>query len=510
MIRQIIRGINMGDTGSVCIIGAGVAGLVSAKVFSQDGFRITIFEKEPTLGGVWAPSRAYPGLGTNNPRETYVFSDFPYPTRTAEFPSAQEVRDYLEAYVDRFHLRSDLRLATEVISVSRPDLAEDSPGRFRVEVCKVGGDSSPEVHEFDFVVVCNGVLSDPYIPNFPGSERFSGAIIHSSQMPDREALEDQRVAVIGAGKSAMDCAAVAAHNARSCTLVFRRPYWMLPRYLFGKRIDRQVFNRITEILTFPAYHTLSRPERVLRKIGRPLAPILWLFWRLQCRVVARQARMPAKMVPDAPIHCYFYHQGIGTELYECVQQGLVSIRRAGIDAFVDGETLRLDTGEEIASDMVICGTGWRRDVKFLEPELQREVCPAGRFRLYRHILPPGEPCMGFIGYASSGNAPLTSEVSAHWLSQYFQGQMGLPSRNDMDKDIDRVLEWTAKVFPEQPEAYFIGGYIAHYTDWLLRDMGLRTHRTDSFFSEHLGPFWADRYRNIAEERRSKHLGQHKT
>ncbi|MBB3190982.1 flavin-containing monooxygenase [Halomonas cerina] len=500
----------MSDRGAACIIGAGVAGLVSAKVLKQDGFRVTIFEKETTLGGVWARSRAYPGLGTNNPRETYVFSDFPYPKGTAEFPSAQEVRDYLEAYVDRFQLRSDLCLATEVLSVSRRDLDEDSRGRFRVEACRVGGSTNPEGHHFDFVVVCNGVLSWPYIPSFPGSERFSGSIIHSSQTPDREALKDQRVVVIGAGKSAMDCAAVAAHNALSCTLVFRRPYWMLPRYLSGKRIDRRIFNRVTEILTFPAFHTLSRPERVFRWIGRPLAPVLWLFWRLQCRVVAREAGISAEMVPDAPIHRYIYHQGIGTELYECVQQGLVSIRRAGVDAFVDSETLRLDTGEEIAGDTVICATGWRRDVKFLEPELQREVCPTGHFRLYRHILPPGEPCMGFIGYASSGNAPLTSEISAHWLSQYFQGQLELPNRNEMDRDIDRVLEWTAKVFPDQPEAHFIGGYIAHYTDWLLRDMGLRTHRAESVFSEYLGPFWAERYRNIAEERRNKGPGQNKT
>ena len=42
----------------VCVIGAGIAGLVTAKVLLEDGFDVSVFEKEATLGGVWAPSSA--------------------------------------------------------------------------------------------------------------------------------------------------------------------------------------------------------------------------------------------------------------------------------------------------------------------------------------------------------------------------------------------------------------------------------------------------------------------
>ena len=54
----------------VGIIGAGIAGLVTAKVFLSNGFEVVVFDKEPSLGGVWAPSRTYPGLRANNSRET--------------------------------------------------------------------------------------------------------------------------------------------------------------------------------------------------------------------------------------------------------------------------------------------------------------------------------------------------------------------------------------------------------------------------------------------------------
>ena len=61
----------------VGIIGAGIAGLVTAKIFLENGFDVQVFEKEPDLGGVWALSRAYPGLRANTAKETYSLTDYP-------------------------------------------------------------------------------------------------------------------------------------------------------------------------------------------------------------------------------------------------------------------------------------------------------------------------------------------------------------------------------------------------------------------------------------------------
>jgi len=86
----------------VCVIGAGISGLVTAKVLLEDGFDPLVFEKDAALGGVWSPSRTYPGLCANNTRDTYAFSDHPYPPTAGMFPSAEQVRDYLGSYADRF------------------------------------------------------------------------------------------------------------------------------------------------------------------------------------------------------------------------------------------------------------------------------------------------------------------------------------------------------------------------------------------------------------------------
>lgn len=483
----------------VCVIGAGVAGLVSAKVLKNDGFDVTVFEKDATVGGVWAPSRAYAGLRTNNPRETYAFSDFPYPATSDAFPTARQVHAYLTSYAKHFGLEPHLRCSTEVVSVARrPSDDENSHPGFRVTVRPVDDSGGLETHDFDFVVVCNGVFSKPYVPRLRGRKRFAGLPIHSSEVADAEVLKEKRVVVVGGGKSALDCATVAAHEAASCTLVFRTPHWTLPRYFFGRvRVDRVLFTRLSEWL-LPAYHRATRVETALRAAA---APLLGLWRRGMSRLIPRLTGMPSHMVPETPVTSGAPNIGIGEKFYEVVQQGWVQAKRARILAFSGKDTMQLDTGEEIDADIVIFATGWQQEVPFLDPELRRAVRHDGHFHLFRHILPPRERRLGFIGYASSANCPLTSEVAAHWLSQWFRGELDLPDAAEMEQEIARVRAWAAEVFPSRHEGYFIGAYVAQYVDELMRDMGLPTRRTANPFSEYLAPLWAERYSDVVKERK---------
>ena len=52
------------------------------------GHVVTLFEKDTEVGGVWAASRRYPGLTTQNVRSTYAFSDFPYPD---DYPEVESI-----------------------------------------------------------------------------------------------------------------------------------------------------------------------------------------------------------------------------------------------------------------------------------------------------------------------------------------------------------------------------------------------------------------------------------
>ncbi|MFN8492461.1 MAG: NAD(P)/FAD-dependent oxidoreductase [Caldilineaceae bacterium] len=265
----------------VGVIGAGIAGLVTAKVLKADGFVVTLFEKQAELGGVWTTAHTYPGLRANNPRETYAFADFPYPPTADEYPTAEQVRAYLNAYADHFGVRPLIRFATEVVSVAKAGEA------FIVVVRPVNGDA--ETLSFDFVVVCNGVFSEPALPPIAGQEHFAGPLLHSSQLTDPALVAGRRVVVVGAGKSALDCATWAAHHGERCTLVFRTPHWMAPRYFFGRiRADRFFMTRVTELFR---YHHRRGIEAIHHGPAKPLVR----RWRIRA-VLAPCAR---SHYPDA-------------------------------------------------------------------------------------------------------------------------------------------------------------------------------------------------------------------
>lgn len=482
----------------ICVVGAGIAGLVATKVLSEDGFDVTTFEKEATVGGVWSPSRAYPDLRANNPRESYAFSDYPYPAAVDDFPTARQVQTYLESYVDHFDLGRLIRLNSEVLDIARLPTA-DPGGRssvFEVTVRPAGGSGSPQTLSFDYAVVCNGVFSQPNLPAVRDRGRFAGKVLHSSQLGSVGIGPGQRVVVVGAGKSALDCAAMAARRAASSTLVFRQPHWMLPRYFFGLvRVDKLLVNRFSEL--FVKYHHVSRTEAFLHGPGRW---IVRLWWRQNARMVRWMVGMPKSFVPEEPLSAGFANIGVGAEFFELLRQGKLSAKRSGVKRFTEAG-LELDDGEKIAADIVVFATGWRQELPFLSAQLRDAVLSNGRFKLYRFILPPQEPRLAFLGYASSVACQFTSEVGAHWLSQHFLGKLELPTIEAMEEEIARVHDWTSEAMPGRDQGYFIGPFLAHYADDLLRDMGLPTRRKSSVLAEYMAPFWPDRYATLGADRR---------
>jgi dimethylaniline monooxygenase (N-oxide forming) len=480
----------------VCVIGAGIAGLVTSKVLKEDGFEVVVFEKQPELGGVWAASRTYPGLRANNPRETYAFSDYPYPATVDDFPAAEQVRSYLVSYADHFGLRSLIRFSTGVVSVAG---VADGPGaarKFKVVIRTAASEAAETLH-FDFVVICNGVFSEPKIPHIPGRELFEGTVLHSSRLVDPGVAAGRRVVVVGGGKSALDCASWAAGHGQSCTLVFRAPHWMAPRYFFGRiRFDKMVMTRVAE--SFLRYHRLSRFEAFLHG---PVKALVRAWWRGYGCLLRRLLRMPPVLTPETPLPRGFEYLGVGGELYGVLDSGKLVLRRASISRFTDADELELDTGELIKADVVVFATGYRLDLSFLDSDLLGQVRKNGQLHLYRHILPPRQPRLGFIGYASSTACQLTSEIAAHWLSQCFRGELPLSSPAEMEREISRVLRWASEAFPGRSDGYYIGPFVAHYLDELVGDMGLPRRRAGNFLTEYFAPFWPDRYRNLGEERR---------
>ncbi|MFB7724866.1 flavin-containing monooxygenase [Nocardia sp. NPDC056100] len=473
----------------VVVIGAGISGLVTAKVLREDGFDVHVLEQEPEIGGVWTPSRTYPGLRTNNSRDTYAFADHPYDPGADMFPTAAQVREYLASYAARFELNPVIRLSTRVTEVARHESGFTVTG--------IGPDGPIEL-ACDFVVVCTGTYSEPELPDIAGRERFAGTVLHSSEATDPALFAGRRVIVVGAGKSALDCAAWAAAHARDCTLVFRTPHWMAPRWFPGRiPADQVLLGRIAEL--FMPYHRRNRVERFLHGRGRALPRI---FWRTVELVLRTLLRMPSILVPEQRLPRGLENAGFTSEFYPMARAGRIRLRRTTIESFGPDE-VRLADGDRLAADIVLFATGWRQTLPFLAADLASELFRDNGFRLYRHILPPAEPRLGFIGYASSTACQLTSEVSAHWLSQVFAAELKLPTVDEMDAEIARVGAWLAEEFPARARGFYVGPHLIHHIDDLLTDMEVPTRRTRNALTEYLGDFTPARYADLAAQRRAR-------
>ena len=493
---------NAGTAGRrVAIVGAGVSGLVTARVLLDDGFDVSVFEKAAEIGGVWASSRTYPGLRANNTRVTYAYSDFAFPSEADEFPTAGQIRAYLRAYARKHELDACISLGAEVVGVSRHDAAADGgPFDVRIGHAEHAGRSDEAI--FDFVVICSGVFSRPSIPDFPGAHDWPGRILHSSEFLDARLAAGRDVVVIGAGKSAVDCAAAASRVSRSCHMVFRAPHRMLPRYVGrGVPSDRLMMMRLTEML-LPPYVGARRATSLLHRLG---APALRAWWRAQTRLMDRLLDVP-QLRADRPLPAGLENVGVGCEAREGLRDGRIRAIRGAVARLTPDGRAVLHSGEELPAQLVICATGWRQELSFLEPALRDRVTPGGKFHLYRHILPADVAGLGFIGFASSVACPLTSEIAAHWLSQIFRGELELPPSREMRARIALEHDWAARAFPARAQGYFIGPYLAHYFDDLLDDMGLRRWRTGNVLAEYLTPLTPGRYRDVATERRVRRGG----
>ena len=138
---------------SVCVIGAGIAGLAAAKSFTACGHKVTMLERSGDLGGVWEPARSYPEVQTQSPKELYRFTDKPMPASYPEWPKGPQVHAYLTDYARDYNLIPLMRFNTTVVSMKRRD--DRLPG-WTLETRDATGNTAQET--FDFVAVCTGRL----------------------------------------------------------------------------------------------------------------------------------------------------------------------------------------------------------------------------------------------------------------------------------------------------------------------------------------------------------------
>lgn len=483
---------------TVGIVGAGFAGLSTAKVLKSFGFEVTVFEKEADVGGVWSASRRYPGLTTQNPRTTYALSDFPMPADYPEWPSGQQVQAYLQAYAEKFGIAKHILLNSRVDSA----VLDEAAGRWAVT-------AGQTVRHFDYLVVCNGIFSEPAVPNFAGADAFAaagGRVCHTSEFTRLEDARGKHVLVVGYGKSSCDVANATVGVSRSTTVLARHLIWKIPKkFMNVLNFKFLLLTRMGEALF--EYIELKGVEKFMHGVGKPIRDSM--LGSVQS-VVTRQLKLNqlglhpgTKLETIARSTVSLVTDGF----YEKIAAGTLAIKKgAEIAALAPGHAT-LSNGETVPADIVLCGTGWHQRVPFLGPAVMARVTDArGNFRLYRSILPVGMPRLAFNGYNSSFFSQLNCEIGALWLADLLKGGLDLPPVAQQLATIDKRLAWMEeRTDGKHSKGTNIIPFSVHNIDELLHDMKLPLGASTRF-KQWLDPIDPGDYAVVTKRLLQRHRG----
>jgi cation diffusion facilitator CzcD-associated flavoprotein CzcO len=204
---------------TVAIIGSGFGGIGMAASLKRAGITdVVLLERAADLGGTWRDN-SYPGAACDVPSHLYSFSFAPNPDWSRSFSPQPEIWRYLHRVAASEGITGRIRFGEEVTGARWDPAAR----LWRVET--TAGTLTAR-----FLVSAAGPLSDPMIPDLPGLDTFTGAVMHSATWDHDYDLAGRNVAVIGTGASAIQFVPQIQPLVGQLTVFQRTPPWIMPRH----------------------------------------------------------------------------------------------------------------------------------------------------------------------------------------------------------------------------------------------------------------------------------------
>ncbi|KAI7728402.1 hypothetical protein M8C21_016225 [Ambrosia artemisiifolia] len=506
------------DKKQIAIIGAGVAGLTACKHCLSKGFNPIVFELESQVGGVWTKTIRTTRLQT--PRYTYQFSDFPWqPSVTDNFPTQQQVLDYIRSYAAHFDLIPHIKFNSRVKGISYDGPSSDTwslwngtgepfppEGKWHVTVENTQT-ATTKVYTVDFVILCLGRFKDaPNIPQFPtgkGPEVYQGQAIHSmeySAMDNNKAAEfvkGKKVVVVGFGKTGLDiareCASVNGPE-HPCTILYRHDHWKIGSWFpWGFPISSFLFSRFRELL-------IHKPGEgfLLSFVATALSPLRWAIWKLlEIYIISNLQLAKFDMVPPHSVS-QDLHSGLVMYLpnpqnfIDTLNKGSIKLKKSPSFSFYEKGVLISQDDTQIEAQVVIFATGFNGKQKlkniFESQTFGQLIEDSQRVGLYRESIPPRIPQIAVIGYSEGLLSLYISESTSRWVATLLDGKFKLPSINEMEKDVTRWDEHLKQVSGQYYYLSALCGSEIWYNDHICKDMGVNPMRKKGLFANIFKPY----------------------
>ncbi len=351
----------------VAIVGAGPAGLSTARALKTIGIPFTIFEKHNDVGGIWDPENA----GSPMYRSAHFISSktmsgheaFSMPQSYPDYPSHRQILAYIRSFAQTYGLYDSISFSSPVTKIERDGDAW---------VVRYRQNAQEHAGQYRWVVGASGTNWYPNRPTLDGEESFTGEIIHSVDYSDASSLQGQNVLVVGAGNSGIDIACDAAFAANAAYCSIRRGYHFVPKNIFG--IPADVFGAQSSWMP------------------------IWLSQRifgLMLRLLNGDLTRLGLQKPDHRV--FESHPILNTQVLHYMQHGDL-IAKPDI-ARLDGKDVIFEDGTRAQVDKIILATGYDWKLPYLD-----EACyewQNSRPQTFMKIFNPAQPGLFINGFVET-------------------------------------------------------------------------------------------------------------
>ena len=425
----------------VIIVGAGLSGIGAAWHLSDKcpDKSYLILEERDSMGGTWDLFR-YPGIRSDSDMYTlgYNFKPWKEGKAIADGPSILKyIRETAsDAGIDQ-HIR--YRHAVSAASWSSDDAS------WTIEVRNTATDEAVTIR-CGFLLMCAGYYNyeQGYLPEFKGSDRFEGQVVHPQHWPENLDYRGKNVVIIGSGATAVTLVPELAKKAAHVVMLQRSPTYM------ASAPDTDWVAKLLQWL-LPE----QRAYAVIR--WKNIQFQRWIYWQARKtpkqlrRKLLRMARKDLGDGVDFDKHFVPRYDPWDQRLclvpngdfFEAVRDGSASIVTDTIVEFTkDG--ISLESGEQLEADIIVTATGL--DLRLLgdvEISVDGRTIDVSETFSYKSMMFSDVPNLvstfGYINASWTLKADLTAEYACRLLNHMKdtatrQCTPRLPSQDMVGKD----------------------------------------------------------------------------
>ncbi|MDG3011761.1 NAD(P)/FAD-dependent oxidoreductase [Rhodococcus sp. D2-41] len=336
----------------VLIVGAGLSGVGAARHL-QDSLpdaSFAILEAREAIGGTWDLFR-YPGVRSDSDMQTLGYRFRPW-TDEKSIADGHKILEYVRDTAAETGIDRHIRFGHRVVR------AEWSSAESRWTVTAEHGTQSVTLTS-RFLYTCTGYYryDEGYTPDFAGTERFRGQIVHPQHWPADLDYSGKKVVVIGSGATAVTLVPSMADDAAHVTMLQRSPTYIasLPakdpiantlRRALGNRIAYPISRWKNIAVSVGVYQASQRLPRLVKAILRR----------------SQQRRLPTGYDIDTHLTPRYnpWDQRLclvpNGDLFRAIRHGKASIATDRIATFTEAG-LALESGAELEADIVVTATG---------------------------------------------------------------------------------------------------------------------------------------------------------